>query len=85
MLSQERQSETATGELERRLRIPIPSRFLHGPSVTTVRQADGSWLRISFCRRCRSWHTMLIWFEDDDLVLESAAPFSSMLVRGGEA
>ena len=55
----------------------IPSRLLNGPTVFTTRLPDGSFVRMSYCRACRVWHSMLVLVdEDDDLVLAPIPPIS---------
>lgn len=58
----------------------IPSNLLNGPSVLTTRLPDGSFVRMSYCRSCRVWHSMLVLVdEDDDLVLSPVPPISPVM------
>lgn len=61
----------------------IPSHLLNGPRVLTTRLPDGSFVRMSFCRACGTWHSMLVLIdEDDDLVLSPIPPISPVIASG---
>ena len=59
----------------------IPGRLLNGPTFVTVRQPDGSIVRMSYCRRHRCWHCMLIVATEDHIVTSPLPPISIVVEK----
>jgi len=71
-------------ETENALRV-IPGHLMNGPRVVTIRQPDGSCVRMSYCRRHKHWHAMWIYATDKHIMTAPVPPISVVRSKQGYA